>query len=358
MPSVCIIPIIYNKYQLKNPTIFSNTLCNTDRGGTFTDVCAHVPYPEPHDIVLKLLSVDPANYPDAPSEGIRRIIEQVTGTKIPKGEPIDLSPVESIRMGTTVATNALLERKGDRVAFIVTKGFGDILRIGQQARPSIFDLSVSKLGLLYEDVIEIDERVTIEGYSENNEPETFDVEGDDQLVVGISGEVIRVLKTPEEDKIRQALLKVWESGIKSLAISLLHSFTYPKHEQIVATIAREIGFDVSVSSDIQPMIKIVSRANSATADAYLSPITTRYVQNFGKQFKGGLETVGHKLLFMQSDGGLTSWSTFSGLKAILSGPAGGVVGYAKTSLMKSQTPLFLALIWAVLPLMFPDTAVC
>lgn len=148
MPSVCIIPIIYNKYQLKNPTIFSNTLCNTDRGGTFTDVCAHVPYPEPHDIVLKLLSVDPANYPDAPSEGIRRIIEQVTGTKIPKGEPIDLSPVESIRMGTTVATNALLERKGDRVAFIVTKGFGDILRIGQQARPSIFDLSVSKLGLL------------------------------------------------------------------------------------------------------------------------------------------------------------------------------------------------------------------
>lgn len=340
MPSVCIIPIIYNKCQLKNPTIFSNTLCNTDRGGTFTDVCAHVPYPEPHDIVLKLLSVDPANYPDAPSEGIRRIIEQVTGTKIPKGEPIDLSPVESIRMGTTVATNALLERKGDRVAFIVTKGFGDILRIGQQARPSIFDLSVSKLGLLYEDVIEIDERVTIEGYSENNEPETFDVEGDDQLVVGISGEVIRVLKTPEEDKIRQALLKVWESGIKSLAISLLHSFTYPKHEQIVAAIAREIGFDVSVSSDIQPMIKIVSRANSATADAYLSPITTRYVQNFGKQFKGGLETVGHKLLFMQSDGGLTSWSTFSGLKAILSGPAGGVVGYAKTSFDEdSNTPI-------------------
>lgn len=267
-------------------------------------------------------------------------MENVTGKSIPKGEPIDLSPVESIRMGTTVATNALLERKGDRVAFLVTKGFGDILRIGQQARPSIFDLSVAKLQTLYEQVYEIDERVTLEGYSENPQPEDFDVESDDDLEIGTSGEVVRVLKRPDEAKIKSLLLKIWESGVRSLAISLMHSYIYPKHEQIIASIAKDIGFDLSVSSDIQPMVKIVSRANSACADAYLSPITTRYVQNFGKQFKGGLETVGHKLLFMQSDGGLTSWSTFSGLKAILSGPAGGVVGYAKTSFDdKSNVPI-------------------
>lgn len=294
-------------------------------------MCAHIPGPEPYDVVLKLLSVDPANYSDAPSEGIRRILEQVTGNEFPKGEPIDLSAVESIRMGTTVATNALLERKGDRVAFIVTKGFGDILRIGHQARPSIFDLSVTKLETLYEQIYEIDERVTLEGYSENPENESFDVENEENLEVGTSGEVIRVLKRPNEKEIKSVLLKIWETGVRSLAISLMHSYIYPKHERIVASIAREIGFDISVSSEIQPLIKIVSRANSACADAYLSPITTRYVQNFGSQFKGGLDAVGHKLLFMQSDGGLTSWSTFSGLKAILSGPAGGVVGYAKTS---------------------------
>lgn len=249
-------------------------------------------------------------------------------------------------MGTTVATNALLERKGDRVAFVVTKGFGDILQIGQQARPSIFDLSVTKLSNLYEQVHEIDERVTLEGYSENPLPEKFDVENDDSLVVGTSGEVIRIIQRPDETKVKELLLKIWESGIRSLAITFMHSYIYPQHEETVAKIAREIGFYVSASSEIQPMvssfclllfpkltfqIKLVSRANSATADAYLSPITRRYVQNFGKGFKGGLEAVGHKLLFMQSDGGLTSWSTFSGLKAILSGPAGGVIGYSRTS---------------------------
>ena len=204
------------------------------------------------------MSVDPANYPDAPSEGIRRIIEQATGHSIPKGEPIDLSPVESIRMGTTVATNALLERKGDRVAFLVTKGFGDILRIGQQARPSIFDLSVAKLQSLYEHVYEIDERVTLEGYSENPLPETFNVRADDDLEVGTSGEVIRILKRPNEPQIKQLLLNIWETGVRSLAISLMHSYIYPKHEQLIAKLAREIGFDLSVSSDIQPMVSIIS----------------------------------------------------------------------------------------------------
>ncbi|ANB15796.1 Oxp1p [Sugiyamaella lignohabitans] len=258
------------------------------------------------------------------------------GTSIPKGEPLDLSLVESIRMGTTVATNALLERKGEPVAFIVTKGFKDILSIGQQARPDIFDLTVAKLGNLYESVYEVDERITVEGYSENplkeNELLEDEVRENDDLVIGTSGEVLRILKRPNVEAVRAMLKRIHDSGIRSLAIALLHSYIYPDHEQLIATEARKLGFvDISVSSTIQPMIKIVSRSNSTTADAYLSPITTRYIENIGKGFKGGLETVGHKLLFMQSDGGLTSWSQFSGLRAILSGPAGGVVGYAKTS---------------------------
>lgn len=290
--------------------------------------------------MLKLLSVDPSNYEDAPTEGIRRSLEQITGRPFPRGEPIDLSDVESIRMGTTVATNALLERQGDRVAFIVTKGFKDILLIGQQARPAIFDLSVQKLERLYEAVYEIDERVTIEGYSENPYPEKFDVDGDENLIVGTSGEVIRVLKKPQVSEIRRVLQSIWDSGIRSLAVTLMHSYIYPHHENIIVEEAKKIGFvNISASSEIQPMIKLVSRANSATADAYLSPITTRYIQNFGKGFKGGLKEVGHKLLFMQSDGGLTTWSQFSGLKAVLSGPAGGVVGYARTSYEQGQNAI-------------------
>lgn len=282
--------------------------------------------------MLKLLSVDPANYEDAPTEGIRRVLEEVSGDKIPKGEPLDLSSVESIRMGTTVATNALLERKGDRVAFFVTKGFRDILNIGQQARPSIFDLTVTKLGQLYEEVYEVNERVTTEGYSENPEEEHFDIENDPQLTVGVSGEVLRVLQKPSREEISAMLQTVWDKGVRSIAICLLHSYIYPEHEALIEEEARKIGFtDISVSSKIQPMIKLVSRANSSTADAYLSPITTRYIHGIGKGFKGGLEAVGNKLLFMQSDGGLTKWSQFSGLRAILSGPAGGVVGYARTS---------------------------
>lgn len=299
-----------------------------DRGGTFTDVYASDGEKE---IVLKLLSVDPENYKDAPVEGIRRVLEQVTGKPISKDDALDLSLVESIRMGTTVATNALLERKGERVAFIVTKGFRDILRIGQQARPDIFDIKVAKLELLYEDVFEIDERVTIESFSEN--PLPFEANWEDPSIrKGVSGEAIRILKEPDENAIQQMLQSIWDRGIRSIAISLLHSYTYPRHEELVAKIAANLGFkDVSVSSRLQPMIKLVSRANSSTADAYLSPITARYIETIGQGFKGGLDAVGNKLLFMQSDGGLTSWNTFSGLKAILSGPAGGVVGYAKTS---------------------------
>lgn len=301
-----------------------------DRGGTFTDVYASH---NGKEIVFKLLSVDPENYKDAPVEGIRRVLEKVTGESISKDEQLDLSHVESVRMGTTVATNALLERKGERVAFLVTKGFGDILKIGQQARPDIFDIKVAKLEALYESVHEIDERVTLESFSENPEP----VEpnwNDPNIRKGISGEAVRILKEPDMESVKSTLQKIWDDGIRSIAISLLHSYTYPRHEELIAAAAKEVGFrDISVSSNLQPMIKLVSRANSSTADAYLSPITARYIETIGKGFKGGLEAMGDKLLFMQSDGGLTSWHKFSGLKAILSGPAGGVVGYAKTTFL-------------------------
>ncbi|KAG5366566.1 5-oxoprolinase [Yarrowia sp. B02] len=291
-----------------------------DRGGTFTDVYAHCPDQE---IVLKLLSVDPANYEDAPTEGIRRILEKATGTKIPKGEPIDLSEVESVRMGTTVATNALLERKGDRVAFLVTKGFGDILTIGQQARPNIFDLSVKKLKKLYEVVFEVDERVVPDAAGE---------------VTGATGEKYHVTQAPEKAAVVAELEKIKASGIESLAIAFMHGYSFTEHEETVAKWARELGFEVSVSHELQPQIKLVSRANSATASAYLSPTTRRYITQFGKGFKGGLDEVGRKLLFMQSDGGLTHWNQFSGLKAILSGPAGGVVGFSRTAYDDSQKP--------------------
>ncbi|WRT68163.1 uncharacterized protein IL334_005138 [Kwoniella shivajii] len=253
-----------------------------DRGGTFTDsICTRGPGYD--DIVVKvsnlevtlltfqLLSVDPANYDDAPTEwyvhyiamiadsdSIRRILEIVTGKPIPKGQKLSLEQVESIRMGTTVSTNALLERQGERCALITTKGYRDVMKIGMQARPSIFDLSIKKLAFLYEEVVEVDERVTIETFAQDPDPQPIDLAADPAL------------------------------------------------------------------------IKIVSRSNSATADAYLTPVTRRYLESFGQGFEGGIEAFGNKLLFMQSDGGLCTWNNFSGLRAILSGPAGGVIGFTKT----------------------------
>lgn len=301
-----------------------------DRGGTFTDVIAQCERDDGsvEDITLKLLSVDPENYKDAPTEGIRRVLEQATGKTIPQNEPIDLSDVDSILMGTTVATNALLERKGDRVAFLVTKGFKDVLTIGQQSRPDIFDISVKKLGQLYEDVYEVDERVI------------YDCKTDTRSlprVQGSTGEQLQILKSVDRKQVSQLLSEIWDKGIRSLAISFMHSYLYSQHEEIVEEEARKIGFeDISVSSKIQPTIKIVSRASSAVADAYLSPMTVRYIDGIGKGFKGGLEEMGHRLLFMQSDGGLVPWSQFSGLRALLSGPAGGVVGFSRTSYDKED----------------------
>ncbi|CAG9981781.1 unnamed protein product [Clonostachys byssicola] len=300
-----------------------------DRGGTFTDVHAYVPGSD-HEQVFKLLSVDPRNYKDAPTEGIRRALSKFRNTTIPRDELIDTHDIESIRMGTTIATNALLERQGERVALLTTRGFRDLLLIGNQARPHIFDLSVQKLQNLYDKVVEVEERVTMEEFLENPEKQPIDISQDDALVEGVTGEVVRIIKTPNIEEIQRQLEALKAEGFSSLAVCFMHSYLYTKHEDQVAKLARDMGFDVSVSSELQPTIKMVPRGNSAAADAYLSPLIKRYVANFGTGFKGGLEAIADKLLFMQSDGGLCLWHKFSGLRAILSGPAGGVIGYAQS----------------------------
>ena len=225
---------------------------------------------------------------------------------------------------------------------MVTKGFKDLLIIGNQARPNLFDLSVKRLDKLYEKVVEVDERVTIEGFSEDPEPQPIDVSNDPQLVEGLSGEAVRILKKPDYDIVRKDLQNLWEDGFKSVALALMHSYAYSEHELKIAEVAREIGFKIAVSSHLQPMIKIVPRAQSATADAYLSPITQDYLASFAKGFQGEFKDAKNlnKLLLSQSDGGLVSFQKFTGLRAILSGPAGGVVGMAKTCYdPKEKTPV-------------------
>ncbi|KAF3762591.1 putative 5-oxoprolinase [Cryphonectria parasitica EP155] len=302
-----------------------------DRGGTFCDFWAHIPG-QKDDLVFKLLSVCPDEFADAPTEGIRQILEKATGRAIARGELLDLTPVESIRMGTTVATNALLERKGESTALLITKGFRDLLIIGNQARPRIFDLAVKKLGTLYENVVEVDERVTAEGFSEDPEPQPIDVASDCNLVIGKTGEPLRILKRPDLDAVRKDLQGLWDSGFRSLAVALMHSYAYPDHEMAIGDLAREMGFKVSLSSQLQSMIKLVPRAQSAVADAYLSPITENYLEGFRRSFKGELrdQASANKLLLCQSHGGLVRYTEFTGLRAILSGPAGGVIGYART----------------------------
>ncbi|RYP40549.1 hypothetical protein DL769_011752 [Monosporascus sp. CRB-8-3] len=318
-----------------------------DRGGTFTDCVGTQEGKD--DVVIKLLSEDPANYDDAPLEGIRRIMSHFLGREVPRGEALDTSRIESIRMGTTVATNALLERKGERIALVVTRGFRDCLTIGNQSRPRIFDLAIRKPDVLYEEVVEVDERVTLEDYAEDPERHLTQVEAragtdaarDADLVMGLSGEAVRILRRPAEDGIREQLKRIRDSGISSIAVCLMHGYTFPDHEALVGRIARDLGFKhVSLSHELMPMIKLVSRATSVCADAYLTPAIKKYIAGFQKGFTGGLGTQsvlheegsqGARCEFMQSDGGLVDVDRFTGLKAILSGPAGGVVGYAITS---------------------------
>ncbi|KAI5926966.1 5-oxoprolinase [Camillea tinctor] len=317
-----------------------------DRGGTFTDCVGTL---NGEDVVIKLLSEDPANYEDAPLEGIRRIVSHFQGRDIPRGEALDTSKIDSIRMGTTVATNALLERKGEKIALVVTKGFRDCLVIGNQSRPKIFDLAIKKPDVLYEEVVEIDERVTLEDYAEDPERSITKAEAKAgtaeaakaELVMGLSGEAVRILQRPEESGIREQLKRIYDEGIKSIAVCLMHGYTFPDHEALIGKIAKEVGFQhISLSHELMPMIKLVSRATSVCADAYLTPAIKKYISGFQKGFAGGLGTQsvlheegsrGARCEFMQSDGGLVDVDKFTGLKAILSGPAGGVVGYAITS---------------------------
>jgi 5-oxoprolinase (ATP-hydrolysing) len=308
------------------------------------------------DIIIKLLSEDPSNYDDAPLEGIRRLMSKFLGKEIPRGEALDTTKIESIRMGTTVATNALLERKGEKIALVVTKGFKDCLEIGNQSRPRIFDLAIRKPDVLYQEVVEIDERVTLEDYAEDPERNVTKTEprenakGNDSLVRGLSSEAVRILQRPNEEVVREQLRSVFDKGIKSIAVCLMHSYTFPDHEAMVGRIARDIGFQhVSLSHELMPMIKLVPRATSACADAYLTPAIKKYIAGFQKGFEGGLGTEsvkrnegakGARCEFMQSDGGLVDVAQFSGLRAILSGPAGGVVGYALTSYdPETKTPV-------------------
>ncbi|KXS20188.1 hypothetical protein M427DRAFT_94686 [Gonapodya prolifera JEL478] len=327
-----------------------------DRGGTFTDAVGFVPdSSEPsgfRHIVLKVLSVDPA-YPDAPREAIRKILSIATGTTIPRSQPIPSNLLRSVRMGTTVATNALLERRGEPSALIITKGFKDLLRIGNQARPAIFDLEVRVPEVLYDEVIEVDERVTLVGYTCS--PLGAKVEAaardsqptDTSLRSGITGELVRVMKVPDLVALRTDLQRVREKGIKSVAVALMHSYTFPDHEKIVGETCKELGFEnVTLSSAVMPMIKIVPRSTSATVDSYLTPPIRRYITSFSSGFDrdvaassgaaSGSDSAGPRVEFMQSDGGLAPVRQFGGLRAILSGPAGGVVGYAMTSYDESE----------------------
>ncbi|KAH9946380.1 5-oxoprolinase [Epithele typhae] len=342
-----------------------------DRGGTFCDV--HASYPDPEnpserkELVVKLLSQDPGNYSDAPTEGIRRVLEEVTGEQLPRGQILNTDKIDYIRLSTTVATNALLERKGHKHALLITRGFKDLLLIGNQSRPKIFDLNIRRPPPLYSTILEVDERVTLVGYTSDPRAEEHAVrfdengkvergyrgkgwdqkghaEGPGEIVKGLSGEAVRIMRKPDMDAVRADLQRLYDEGFHSIAIVFCHSYTYPEHELEIAALARMLGFtQVSASSQLLPMIKMVPRGVSSTADAYLTPILRDYLDGFFSGFDaklkdGTLRTP--RVEFMGSDGGLLDLNNFSGLKSILSGPAGGVVGYALTSWDESKkTPI-------------------
>lgn len=220
---------------------------------------------------------------------------------------------------------ALLERKGRRHAFIVSQGFGDLLDIGHQSRPKLFALGIKKPELLYDEVVEISERITVEGFDEDitkdSGPAPKEVPG--LFVKGITGDILRIVKPLDEDEVREKFGALKAKGIDTLAVCLVHSYLYPAHEDRVADIAKEMGFThVSTSSEVgSNMIKMISRGSSASADAYLTPEIVQYVDGFSKGFADeNLDGVSCE--FMQSDGGLVSHKGFSGLRGILSGPAG------------------------------------
>ena len=266
-----------------------------DRGGTFTDIVGRAPDAGLH--TLKLLSENPEHelhgYRDAAVEGIRRLLGLASGA------PITPEQVECVKMGTTVATNALLERKGDRTLLVTTRGFRDALRIAYQARPKLFERHIVLPELLYERVIEAEERV------------------------GAQGEVLQAL---DEAGLRGDLQAAFDAGIRAVAVVFMHGYRYTAHEAAAAALARAIGFtQVSASHEVSPLMKLVARGDTTVVDAYLSPILRRYVDQVAGQMPGV------RLFFMQSSGGLTEAHRFQGKDAILSGPAGGIVGMVRTA---------------------------
>jgi len=244
-------------------------------------------------------------------------------------------------MGTTVATNALLERKGERTAFLVTAGFKDILQIGNQSRPYMFDLAIRRPKPLYSEVFEINERVVLERCSDSN-LRSVDLHHPKPLetVIGTSGQKIHIVQPLDIEGTRNYLESIYANGFRSVAVCLMHSYLFPGHELQIQKLAAEIGFEhISLSHKVSQRSKIVPRGNSTVIDGYLTPTIERYLSQFSTSFPG-LNNGDTKLEFMQSDGGLVPASELSGLHAILSGPAGGVVGYARTSYnSKSKIPI-------------------
>uniref|UniRef100_A0A2M4A7B1 Putative oxoprolinase n=1 Tax=Anopheles triannulatus TaxID=58253 RepID=A0A2M4A7B1_9DIPT len=301
-----------------------------DRGGTFTDVLCITP--DRSVRTLKLLSVDPANYADAPTEGIRRVLQQETsGRALTPDGLINTELIGWVRMGTTVATNALLERAGDPVALVVNKGFRDLLQIGNQARPNIFALNIEKPTNLYREVVEIGARIV------PAQEDRCQLDGTDgwRKLGGASDSIYLEMVPLDEAEVRTALGAIRESGIQSLAVALAHSYACPEHELRVGEIARELGFSyVTLSHQAMPMCRLVARGFTACAEAYLTPHVERYLDGFRAGFRDELR--GAEVLFMQSDGGLTRMEQFRGARAILSGPAGGVVGYAVTGVRDAE----------------------
>jgi 5-oxoprolinase (ATP-hydrolysing) len=297
-------------------------------GGTFTDIYCEVADKDGHVVkrkVAKLLSEDPNNYKDAPTEGIRRILEQETATPIPRSEKVPTSQIEYIRMGTTVATNALLERKGERIALVTTKGFGDLQAIGNQSRPKIFDLKIRRPDLLYEHVVEVEERVILIRGDKKTKPSAG------KVVTGQANETLHIETSLDEKAVEKQLKEVFDMGIKSIAVVLIHSYTFSDHEKAISAIAERIGFEqISLSSEVMSMVKMVPRGCTTCVDAYLTPVLKKYLRSFAAGFDDELGKNAN-VNFMQSDGGLTPMESFAGNRAILSGPAGGVVGYARTS---------------------------
>ena len=269
-----------------------------DRGGTFTDIVAR----DPDGCITthKLLSENPGRYADAALQGIRDVLGIGAAT------PLPASDIASVKMGTTVATNALLERKGEPTLFVTTEGFADVLRIGYQSRPKLFTLRIDLPEMLFDRVIETQERI------------------------GPHGDVLIPL---DRQKVEQDLQEAYRAGFRSLAVALMHGYRYPDHERAIGDIARRTGFtQVSLSHDVSPLMKLVPRGDTTVVDAYLSPILRRYVDTVAADVlrDPGADT---RLMFMQSNGGLTDAQLFQGKDAILSGPAGGVVGGVRTSLM-------------------------